>query len=148
MGILLTVNGRSILAFLDPSFTFTSDFGNYKSDDPAVLFMVSLVLLLLVVFWGYGILITRLNQHHIIEVVYHQAIFGIIGSSIGYMFLVERVKFELFAESLLWIGCILGGGFTFFNTGIALSESPGVSSMLTQTTVIYAYSYSVFLYGE
>lgn len=91
LGILLTVNGRSILALIDPEYHFSSDFKNYKSDDPFVLFVVASILLLFVVFWAYAILITKKNEHHIVEVVYHQSIFGIIGTSVGYMFLPTKV---------------------------------------------------------
>ncbi len=65
-GILLTVNGRSILASIDPNYHFNSDFKNYKSDDPFTLLIVSLILLLFVVFWAYAILITKKNEHHIV----------------------------------------------------------------------------------
>jgi len=65
IGILVAVNGRAITSTIDPSFHFESNFKNYKSDDPFVLFMVSLILLLSVIAWGYGMLITRKNKHHI-----------------------------------------------------------------------------------
>lgn len=120
-GILLTVNGRSILAFIDPDYHFTSDFKNYKSDDPFVQLVVACILLLFVVFWAYAILITKKNEHHIVEVVYHQACFGVIGTSFGYMFLPTKVPLEIFAQSFIYIGCVLGGGFTIFNIGLSLS---------------------------
>lgn len=120
-GILLTVNGRSILALLDPDYTFSSDFKNYKSDDPFVLLVVACILLLFVVFWAYAILITKKNEHHIVEVVYHQSIFGVIGTSFGYMLLPTKVPLEIFAESFIYIGLVLGGGFTIFNIGLSLS---------------------------
>lgn len=61
IGILLTVNGRSILAYIDPDYHFSSDFKNYKSDDPFVLLIVACILLGFVVFWAYAILITKKN---------------------------------------------------------------------------------------
>ena len=147
-GILLTVNGRTLWASMNPDFHFISDFKNYKSDDPFVMLVVSGLLLLFVGFWAYGIYITKKNQHHILEVVYHQSIFGIIGSSLAYVFLEQRVSFYIFSHSFLWIGLVLGGGFTIFNVGLSLSENTGVCSMITQVTVIIGYGYSVFRYGE
>lgn len=60
-GILLTVNGRSIMPYIDSDYVFQSDFKNYKSDNPAVLLGVSGVLFIMVVFWAYAILITKKN---------------------------------------------------------------------------------------
>ena len=85
------------MPYIDSEYVFQSDFKNYKSDNPLVLLFVSGILFILVVFWAYAILITKKNEHHIVEVVYHQAIFGIIGTSFGYMFLEERVSFGLFS---------------------------------------------------
>lgn len=148
IGILLTVNGRSIMHFIDSDYQFVSDFKNYRSEDPMVMLLVSALLLLFVVFWAYAILITKKNEHHIVEVVYHQALFGIIGTSVGYQFLEVRTSPEIFTRSFLWIGCVLGGGFTMFNIGLSLSENTGVCSILSQFTVIIGYGYSVFRYGE
>jgi len=61
VGILLTVNGRSLMAMIDPNYKFISDFGNYRSEDPLVLLGVSAILMLFVVFWAYAILITKKN---------------------------------------------------------------------------------------
>ena len=133
---------------IDSDFVFQSDFKNYKSDNPLVLLAVSGLLFVLVVFWAYGILITKKNEHHIVQVVYHQSIFGIIGTSIGYWFLDHRVSFGLFSESLIYIGCVLGGGFTIFNIGVSLSQNTGITSVITQMTVIIGYGFSVFRYGE
>lgn len=136
------------MPYIDSEYVFQSDFKNYKSDNPLVLLFVSGILFILVVFWAYAILITKKNEHHIVEVVYHQAIFGIIGTSFGYMFLEERVSFGLFSQSLMYIGLVLGGGFTIFNIGVSLSQNTGVCSVITQMTVIIGYGFSVFRYGE
>jgi hypothetical protein len=66
IGILLTVNGRSIMPYIDSNYVFQSDFKNYKSDNPLVLLGVSGILFILVVFWAYAILITKKNEHHIV----------------------------------------------------------------------------------
>jgi hypothetical protein len=63
------------------------------------------------------------------------------------MFLEKRVSFAIFSESLIYIGCVLGGGFTIFNIGVSLSENTGVCSIITQMTVIIGYGFSVFRYG-
>ncbi len=80
--------------------------------------------------------------------VYHQAIFGVIGTAVGYQFLTVRTPLNIFAPSFIWIGLVLGGGFTMFNIGLSLSENTSVCSMLSQFTVIIGYGYSVFRYGE
>jgi hypothetical protein len=61
IGIILTVNGRSIMAIIDPNYKFVSEFSNYRSDDPLMLLIVSAILMLFVIFWAYGILITKKN---------------------------------------------------------------------------------------
>jgi hypothetical protein len=61
VGIILTVNGRSFMSMIDPNYKFTTDFSNYRSEDPLVLLAVSAILMLFVIFWAYAILITKKN---------------------------------------------------------------------------------------
>lgn len=146
-GILLTVNGRSLYQLFDPNYQFISDFKHYRSDDHMVMLFVSLVFFAMVVFWAYAILLTKKNEHHIVEVVLHQAIMGILGSAIAYNFIDIKAPLDVFLMSLLWTGTVLGGGFTIFNIGLSLSENTGVCSLITQATVVIGYFYSVLRYG-
>lgn len=87
VGIILTVNGKKIWSLIDPSFHFQSDFKNYKSNDPTVLLLVALVFFINMMFWAYAILLTKKNDSHIVAVVYHQAVMGLIVSGISYSML-------------------------------------------------------------
>lgn len=57
-GMLLTVNGRSLSQFFDPSYKFESDF-NYKTNSPSTILFYSCILIFFMMVWGYGVYITN-----------------------------------------------------------------------------------------
>ena len=60
IGALLTANGNQISAFFfSKSTQSSSTFGNYLSDDPMVVLWVSIVLLLVMVLYSYGLILIK-----------------------------------------------------------------------------------------
>ena len=99
-------------------------------------------------FWAYAILLTKKNDSHIVAVVYHQAVIGLIVSGISYTVLEVHVPWDIYYPSILYSGCIIGGGFIIFNVGMYICSNTSVASLLTQGTVLVAYGFSIFRYGE
>jgi drug/metabolite transporter (DMT)-like permease len=59
VGIVMTSNGKFIYSCLDPNFEFKSDFSNYIDSSEYVIILATAVLVLSMMFWSYGVLITQ-----------------------------------------------------------------------------------------
>lgn len=147
IGIILTVNGKVIWSWMNPDYHFETDFKNYKTNDPTTLFLVALTFFVNMMFWAYAILLTKKNDSHIVAIVYHQAVMGLIISGVSYTLLPIHVTAEAYYPSILYSGCVIGGGFTIFNIGLHICSNTSVASLLTQGTVLVAYGFSLFRYG-
>jgi hypothetical protein len=59
IGIILTSNGKFIYSYFDETFEFKSGFHNYVSTSFAVVGTATVILIVSMILWSYGVLITQ-----------------------------------------------------------------------------------------
>lgn len=59
IGAILATNGRMITKFIDPSYQYNSKFQNYITDDPFIISIFSFIFLIVIILWGFGIVICK-----------------------------------------------------------------------------------------
>jgi hypothetical protein len=69
--------------------------------------VATIILLVSMLAWSYGVLITQEAGCHAFEIVFHFAVMNLLFSSISYMFLPEKRPASEMYESLIWIGVFL-----------------------------------------
>ena len=85
LGLVLTVNGRIIMTYFDPTFSIDSEFQNYRTENIILIFFVALVLVAINALWAYGIVLTKaLVGINPIQIVFHLGILMTMMSAVVY----------------------------------------------------------------
>ena len=66
LGILLVINGRIILSFIDPAYQMETNFENYKTSSPIMMTIMGFALSFYTIVWAYGIVITKKVKANVI----------------------------------------------------------------------------------
>ena len=85
LGMLLVINGKWLISYIDPAYEMETDFENYHSDNPLVAAAIAVGLVLNMLLWAYSCLCLRMvpnyNSH---QWLVQQAVFLIFGTAIFY----------------------------------------------------------------
>lgn len=113
IGIVLTSNGKLIYGYMDESFEFNSTF-NYTSSSPTVMILATVVLIVAMSIWAYGVLITQEAECHAFEIVFHFSVMNFLINAFLYIFIEEKRPAEEIYVSFLWTGfCLFLSEITF-----------------------------------
>ena len=72
-GLILTVNGRLIITYIDPTYEVESEF-SYRTSSPVVIVLVSFLLAFVNVLWAYSTVITKSLNYTPYQLCFHNGI--------------------------------------------------------------------------
>lgn len=133
---------------MDKDFKFNSEFQNYASQSFEVMVIATAVLLVSMVIWSYGVLITQEAQCHSFEIVFHFAIMNLFFSAIAYTILPNKRPTEEIYESFIWIGFFLLLAEICFTSALNLAENIALTNVTAFFVVVVGYGISILRYGE
>lgn len=157
LGIILTVNGRYFYSLIDSNYHFQSKF-HYSSSSMSVFITVCLMVLLWMVFWAYGIVITAKHHSSINQFIFINSLVGLYMTSAFEMMISDEHEQQLsnlyirqpalFWNMILYSAVPLSIANYLFNLGLYIIDNPAIGSVITQINIVYAYLVSVIRYDE
>ena len=107
LGVILISFSRVLVSWFMPTEEFSSNFENYRSDNPLVVVFWSMLLTLSMAVWAYGIYLTKKISVKPIEINYHFGILIFIVNSTIYTTLETKAEASVFWGGLIWVGIVL-----------------------------------------
>ena len=107
----------------------------------------TLILLVSLIGWSYGVLITQEAECHSFEIVFHFAVMNLLFSSVAYMFLPDKRPASEMYESFIWIGVFLLIAEICFTAALNLAENIALTNVTAFFVVIFGYGISILRYG-
>ena len=155
IGVLLAANGGQVSAFFSGSTqSGSSSFGNYLSTDPTVVLCVSIILLVAIAVYSYGlVLIKKLKNSSSLEIMYMQHMVLLFATAILLPIGLQDENFykpnfpDLFKLAVFTCIPISLGGLAI-NQALLMTSNYGLVTPFMFSSIISGYLVSVIRYGE
>lgn len=151
IGVVLTINGAQLMFYVDESYVLTSDFHNYTSNDPKVMTIAGVIMVMTMMFHGYGVVMTKkLVNTNSIQINYFLGVEIILTSAFAFPIRTEGTSLDLKTYLLAFPLCGLPMtiGQLLYIGAIGLTKHYGAITIVSFVSIIFGYCVSMIRYNE